>query len=195
MPSDGPRLRSGLLALPLRSTLADAEHMLTRMLSTAVTNARRGVAELSRSNADRRKLAPLTDSPGGPGDLERLSRDECLQLLASRRFGRFAHVESARALDVVPVNYLSRPDGSVLFRTGPGPKLSAADRRDVVAFQIDAIDEQQHTGWSVLVVGRAKRLSHAEAAHLTALPQAWATGPRHRFVLIEPTRIEGRRLT
>src|SRR4051794_21633110 len=145
--------------------------MLTRMLSTAVTNARRGVADISRSNRDRCKLEPLAGSPGGPGDVTRLSRDECLRLLASRRFGRFAHVESARALDVVVVNYLSHPDGSVLFRTGPGPKLSAAERRDVVAFQIDDIDEQQHTGWSVLVVGRARRLSQAEVRRLTALPQ------------------------
>jgi uncharacterized protein len=169
--------------------------MLTRMLSTAVTNARRGVADISRSNRDRRRLEPLTESPGGPGDVTRLSRDECFRLMASRRFGRFAHVESARALDIVVVNYVSRPDGSVLFRTGPGPKLSAAERGDVVAFQIDDIDEQQHTGWSVLVVGRARRLSQAEVGQLTALPQAWATGPRHQFVHIEPTRIEGRRLT
>lgn len=118
-----------------------------------------------------------------------------MQLLGSRSVGRFAHVESARALDVVPVNYVSRPDGSVLFRSGPGPKLSAADRRDVVAFEVDDIDEVHHTGWSVLVTGRARRLTYAEVQGLGPIPQPWANGPRYQFVLIEPTRIEGRRLT
>ena len=170
--------------------------MLTRMLSTAVTNARRGVAEIARSNSDRRALQPIVDdSPAGPGDLKRLSREECLQLLTSRSIGRFAYVESVRALDVVPVNYVSRPDGSILFRSGPGPKLSAAERRDVVAFQVDDLDEVHRTGWSVLVVGRARRLTLSETAALEQQPRPWANGPRNNVVLIEPTRIEGRRLT
>jgi hypothetical protein len=169
--------------------------MLSRILSTAVTNARRGATDIARSNADRRKLAPLTEASGGPGDVQRLSRDECLRLLGTRRVGRYAYVASARALDVVPVNYVSRPDGSVLFRTGPGPKLSAADRRDVVAFQVDDIDETHHTGWSVLLTGRAQRLSQTDARALGELPRPWADGPRNQFVLIEPTLIEGRRLT
>jgi uncharacterized protein len=164
--------------------------------ATALTNARRGSAALARSNADRGALQPLTaDEPGDPGDLRRLSREECLHLLASRAIGRYAFVESARALDVVPVNYVTRPDGSVLFRSGPGPKLSAADRHDVVAFQVDDIDEPHHTGWSVLVVGRARRLTYAEGTSLGHVPSPWANGPRNSLVLIEPTRIEGRRLT
>jgi nitroimidazol reductase NimA-like FMN-containing flavoprotein (pyridoxamine 5'-phosphate oxidase superfamily) len=169
--------------------------MLTRMITTAVTNARHGLIDIAGSIVDRHELEPLTDESRGPGEMHRLDRDECVRLLASRTFGRYAHVESARALAVVPVNYVVQPDGSVLFRTGPGPKLSAADRRDVVAFQVDDIDEDNHTGWSVLVTGRARRLSHAEALALVDLPQPWANGPRHQFVLIEPTRIEGRRLT
>jgi len=70
------------------------------------------------------------------------------------------------------------------------------DRRpSCVAFEVDDIDEIDHTGWSVLMTGRARRLSHAEVRNLIDLPQPWANGPRHQFVLIEPTRIEGRRLT
>src|SRR3954454_15313771 len=171
--------------------------MLTRLVTTAVSNARGAALDLARSNSERFVLQPKTEETGTPahGDLHRLSREECLQLVASRRVGRFAYVESARALDVVPVNYVCRPDGSVLFRSGPGPKLSAADRRDVVAFQVDDIHEESRTGWSVLVVGRARRLTHSEVTSLEQTPKSWATGPRHNLVLIEPTRIEGRRLT
>jgi nitroimidazol reductase NimA-like FMN-containing flavoprotein (pyridoxamine 5'-phosphate oxidase superfamily) len=142
-------------------------------------------------------LAPTTapDVVGSPGELLRLCREECLALLGSRSVGRFAHVESVRALDVVPVNYVSRDDGSVLFRTGPGPKLSAADRGDVVGFEVDDIDEATFTGWSVLVVGRARRLTATEVGAAGALPRPWALGPRHHVVVVEPTRIEGRRLT
>ena len=166
------------------------------MPSRAIANARRAAGSLARSNADRRSLAPPDEASDGSGALRRLTRAECLQLLTSRRVGRFAHVESARALDVVPVNFVSRADGAILFRTGPGPKLSAAERGDVVAFEVDDIDETRMTGWSVLVVGRAKRLRRADVDGMAAaLPQPWAMGPRHHVVLIEPTRIEGRRLT
>ena len=165
------------------------------MFTSALDNARRGLIDIAGIVVDRQLLEPLVDSPGVAGDLHRLSADECRRLLASRTIGRYAHVENAHALAVVPVNYVSRPDGSVLFRSGPGPKLSAADRRDVVAFQVDDIDDVHHTGWSVLVTGRARRLTHADVCGLSDIPEPWANGPRHQFVLIEPTRIEGRRLT
>src|SRR4051812_48633013 len=178
------------LAVP--ETFARLGRQLT---STALTNARRSTARLARSNADRQALRPTSGVEADrPGDLRRLDREECLHLLTTRRLGRYAYVASARALDVVPVNYLSRPDGSILFRTGPGPKLSAADRRDVVAFEVDDIDELRHTGWSVLVVGRARRLDPGNLDTSACLQHPWAAGPRHSVVLITPTRIEGRRL-
>jgi hypothetical protein len=169
--------------------------MLMRLFTTAVTNARQGLFDVAGAIVDRHELEPSADESHEPGEMHRLSRDECLRLLKSRTLGRYAHVENARALAVVPVNYVSRPGGSVLLRTGPGPKLSAADRGDIVAFEVDDIDEDNHTGWSVLVTGRARRLAPAEVRHLDDVPQPWAHGPRYQFVLIEPTRIEGRRLT
>lgn len=186
----------GLSTLPITAARPDPDHMLTVLFSTAITNARRSVSDISRSITDRRALDPVVgDEPAGPGVVHRLSRDECLRLLESRAVGRYAYVASARALDVVPVNYVSRSDGSIVFRSGPGPKLSAADRRDVVAFQVDDIDEDRHTGWSVLVTGRARRLRYGEVTALERMPHPWAAGPRNNLVVIEPTHIEGRRLT
>jgi uncharacterized protein len=180
-----------LLALP-----ASAVRIGRHLGSSAVSNARQASAALAGSNTERHALQPGSDEgPAEPGELARLSRERCLLLLASRSIGRFAHVESARALDVVPVNYSSRSDGSILFRSGPGPKLAAADRGDVVAFEVDDIDEATRTGWSVLVVGRARRLGDVASAGPVELPEPWARGPRSHVVLIEPTRIEGRRLT
>ena len=108
--------------------------------------------------------------------------------------GRIAYVARAGLPDIVPVNYVL--DGEdVLVRSGPGPKLQAAERGDMVAFQVDDIDEGQHTGWSVVVVGRARRLSAAEQNRVERVPKPWAVGPRSHLVRITPTRITGRRLT
>ena len=57
----------------------------------------------------------------------------------------------------VPVNYVL--DGeAVVFRTGTGLKLSAAESGTVVAFQVDHFTPELKMGWSVLATGIAHRL-------------------------------------
>jgi uncharacterized protein len=88
-----------------------------------------------------------------PRELRILSRAQSLDLLASAQVGRV--VLSAHALPVaVPVNYVL--DGeSVVFRSGGGLKLSAAQAGTVVAFQVDHFDSDLRMGWSVLATGIA----------------------------------------
>jgi nitroimidazol reductase NimA-like FMN-containing flavoprotein (pyridoxamine 5'-phosphate oxidase superfamily) len=163
-----------------------------QVLGSAVGNARRSLDEISVAVQDRRRQgADLVDARES-GDLQRLSSSACLELLATRSAGRLAYVARAGTPDLVPVNYLL-DNGTILIRSGAGPKLQAAERRSVVAFEVDDIDEQTHTGWSVVVIGRAERLSNREAA-LLAAPQPWANGSRHHLMRIQPTRIEGRQL-
>ena len=159
----------------------------------AVANARAARDAVRAQVEDRRQLAPA-DEPS-PGALSRLSREECLEHLRSRSVGRLAYVGRAGVPDVVPVNYALLGE-DLLLRSGAGPKLQAAERRDVVAFEVDDIDEDTRTGWSVVAAGRATRLTPDEHRALPAgaLPEAWATGPRWAVVRIRPTRIEGRRL-
>jgi nitroimidazol reductase NimA-like FMN-containing flavoprotein (pyridoxamine 5'-phosphate oxidase superfamily) len=122
-----------------------------------------------------------------------LSRSECLALLASRKVGRFTYVARAGVPDVVPVNYAL--DGhDVVIRSGPGPKLQAAERRDVVAFEVDEIDEDGRRGWSVVVHGTAVSLTPGEQHHLPADALPWASGPRTHVIRIKTSRITGRRL-
>lgn len=157
----------------------------------ALDNALEGAQALGAAVAVRRALAPVHDP--GPGGLEPLPAEHCLDLLATRTVGRLAYVARAGVPDVAPVNYVL--DGrDVLLRSGPGPKLQAAERRDLVAFEVDDIDERSHTGWSVVLVGRARRLSPAERARLSTLPAPWAAGPRDEVVRITAVRITGRRL-
>ena len=163
----------------------------------AVSNARAAAAALDVQTTERRELAPRNghEPPGEPGEIARLSRAECMRLLATKRVGRLAYVARATTPDIVPVNFAVSDDGSILVRSGRGPKLQAAERGDTVAFEVDDIDEQGHTGWSVVVVGRARRVPRDEAPAPDADALPWVNGPRHHVVAITPTRIEGRRLT
>ena len=171
--------------------------LVTRRGGSALANARSAMESLGAAVTERAELMRLLvrdDRPEAhPGDLIALSRDACLQLLRSRSVGRLAYVARASVPDVVPVNYVM--DGEdVLIRSGPGPKLQAAERRDVVAFEVDHIDEVAHRGWSVVVHGTARRLSAAEAAHLPVDARPWTVGPRSHVIRVRPQRITGRRL-
>ena len=64
-----------------------------------------------------------------------------------------------------------RWSASHVSRARPGPKLKAAERGDAVALEVEDIDEEQHTGWSVVVVGRARRLSATEQDRVKAVTQ------------------------
>jgi len=126
--------------------------------------------------------------------LEVLDRDECIRLLASVPLGRVIFTD--RALPAIqPVNFALDGD-DVVLRTATGSKLSAAMRSTVVAFEADAFDQDERTGWSVTVIGRARLVDSPEEIHrLSGLPiQQWAPGPRDRFVRIFSQHVSGRRI-
>lgn len=126
--------------------------------------------------------------------LQILDRDECIALLADSIVGRIAI--TANALPVVlPVNYVLLHDRIVL-RTGRGTKLDAATRNTVVAFEVDELDFDNDTGWSVLVTGVAQELTAPEEiAMASATPPArWAPGPDGRYIAISVDMISGRRI-
>ena len=166
-----------------------------RLAQGALGNARAAAAAIAEQVADRKQLVPA-DRPAGPGSLSRIGRAESLELLRARRVGRLAYVARPGVPDVVPVNY-SVHEGHVLVRTGVGPKLQAAERGELLALEVDDIDEQSRTGWSVVATGRARRLSTRQIAALPdeALPRAWANGPRFALLQMDLQRVEGRRLS
>lgn len=120
---------------------------------------------------------------------------ECLELVATSGVGRVAFMADGE-IEVLPVNYTI--DGpAIAFRTSAGSKLEAASARAVVAFEIDAYDEQQRTGWSVVIKGRAEVVAdpdvigHLEASGL----RPFATSvPKPEWVLIHPNTVTGRRV-
>ena len=92
--------------------------------------------------------------------LEILDLEECLRLLATTTIGRIALTRRALPI-VLPVSYDMRADRIVLC-DGPWT-ASAAAAEGVVAFEADGIDPASHEGWSVAVVGLARRA--ADATH------------------------------
>lgn len=126
---------------------------------------------------------------------EELSIEECKGLLARSDFGRLAGVADGRPF-VFPVNYTFEGD-TVLFRTSPGTKL-AGTRYGRVAFEIDGLDEERRSGWSVIVQGIATEITEGLDRRSESLRrldlQPWAPGDKDHWIAIEAESITGRRL-
>jgi len=95
---------------------------------------------------------------------------------------------------VLPVNHVIDGQDPV-FRTAYGPKLSAAEGQELVAFEADSYDEQNQSGWSILVNGRAQAVyEEAEIQRLSRFGlHPWITTVDRPFwIRIRPTSINGR---
>ena len=125
-----------------------------------------------------------------------LSREECLDLLATHRFGRLAVVVNGRPL-IRPLNYVfDRRLQSVVFRTARGSKLHALLHAAKASFEIDGIDEATRTGWSVIIHGVAAEMTRpGDLGHLHELGlEPWAPGHKPHWVRIRAWTVSGRRI-
>lgn len=148
-----------------------------------------------RPCGDRRGRSILDPMEQGQGRLEVLSEAECRWLLAATDVGRVVYTDGALPAIAV-VNYLVHGD-TIVIRSLPGAKLSAAHRRDVVAFEVDAIDPRDGSGWSVVVIGEARLVrDRVEADLLAALPlRSRVADPEPAaFLRIQLSLISGRRV-
>jgi hypothetical protein len=128
--------------------------------------------------------------------LESLPRAESLRLLSTVSLGRlvFTHL----ALPAIrPVNHAVAGD-QVIIRAYLGTAISAAVRDGagtVVAYEADVIDPDTHLGWSVIIVGRATRLTDpAEAARYRELLQPWVVDGADDIIVIQADMVDGFRL-
>lgn len=122
--------------------------------------------------------------------LELLERGDCLRLLATQSYGRFAYSPDDGPPEVVPVNFVL--DGDVItFRTGAGA-LVRATLAEKVSFQADAVDPVHHTGWSVLVHGPATASDHWDSPGIPL--HSWAPGDKDFWVRVRAEQVTGRRL-
>lgn len=129
-----------------------------------------------------------------PVELETLSEDRCWQLLAQKNVGRLA-VWIDSGPDIFPVNYRIE-DETLVLRTAPGLKLAAATVGLGVAFEVDALDELHHTGWSVVVRGTAIDVEEPEEILELSrlLVEPWTAGVKSHYLRIVPTTVSGRQI-
>ncbi len=128
--------------------------------------------------------------------LEALPRAESLRLLHSVSVGRlvFTHL----ALPAIrPVNHVVNGD-RIMIRSYLGTAIAAAvggNSGMVVAYEADHIDGESHLGWSVIITGRASRLSdEMEIERYRDLLQPWVAGGMDDVIAIEADMVDGFRL-
>jgi uncharacterized protein len=121
--------------------------------------------------------------------------DDCLDRIRRARVGRVAFLHSGEPV-ILPVNH--EMDGeTIVFRSAPGSKLSAAGQDAPVSFEVDAFDIERRTGWSVVVRGTATQVGDptdiARLNTLGVLPWADAV-ERVNWIRIRPYEITGRQI-
>lgn len=131
-----------------------------------------------------------------PRRLNALSRAESLRLLGSVSMGRlvFTHL----ALPAIrPVNHLVEGD-LVVIRMYHGTAIATAvggNPGTVVAYEADVIDPDSHLGWSVIIIGRASRVTDpAEADGYREQLQPWVAGGTDDVIAIQADMVDGFRL-
>ncbi|SFF31511.1 pyridoxamine 5'-phosphate oxidase family protein [Blastococcus tunisiensis] len=139
----------------------------------------------------------MTNAAGRPGaSMQTIPTDECYRLLATHEIGRIG-INAEHYPLILPVNY--GLDGTtVVVRTRPGTLLRAAPHANVT-FEVDEIDRQTRSGWSVLVRGQAEEVGEEHRAELVARTlatgvQPWAPGEHGTWLRLITHDISGRRI-
>lgn len=131
------------------------------------------------------------------GELIDIGEAECWRLLGTQQIGRIGLFVGSYPV-ILPVNYSVAAHG-IVFQTGTGQKLWASHRSNV-CLEVDEIDPDSKTGWSVLVKGSVREITPGTATPelievvRAAAPVPWAPGPREHVMRIVTDSISGRRI-
>jgi uncharacterized protein len=142
--------------------------------------------------------AAETDPAGAQPDarMQVIPTEECYRLLAAQEIGRIG-VNADHYPLILPVNY--GLDGtSLVIRTRPGTILRSAEHANVT-FEVDEIDRQTRSGWSILVRGQAEEVGDEHRAELVSRTHAtgvepWAPGEHGNWLRLIVHDISGRRI-
>lgn len=124
-----------------------------------------------------------------------LAFDECVRLLYAGVMGRIA-INTPDGPQIVPMNY-SVVEDSLLVATSPYSALGTYGDGRLVAFEVDQFDYDTHTGWSVVVRGRAGVVADPDDLQQIRRmwpPRPWAAGTRNMYLRIPWTELSGRSL-
>ena len=125
--------------------------------------------------------------------------EECEELLAETVLGRLGVIVAGRP-EIFPVSHVyDEATGSIVFPTNEGTKWRAALDWPWVAFEVDGMDADRTSGWSVAVVGRAEELTDsteiARAWERRAVPWGAGHSPATHWLRIVPSKVTGWRIS
>ena len=125
---------------------------------------------------------------------EVLETPECHRLLAVAAkeigYGRLA-VSREGAPVVVPVNFTWH-ERQVLFRLAEG-FLSSLVPGNLVGFEVDRVDHEAATAWSVLARGLATEIDGPDGPSAALWPHPLVPRPGDRLFVLRPDVVTGRR--
>ncbi|HVV29466.1 MAG TPA: pyridoxamine 5'-phosphate oxidase family protein [Mycobacteriales bacterium] len=126
-------------------------------------------------------------------EIRPLAPKECVELMATEAIGRLAFSEHALPT-IRPVNFFLSA-GDIILRTARTGALGRLTE-EVVALEVDRIDRETHTGWSVVAIGKVHPVTDIDELVALADPgrRPWAPGERPRFLRIPIDIISGRLL-
>ncbi|WP_296606285.1 pyridoxamine 5'-phosphate oxidase family protein, partial [Nocardioides sp.] len=85
-------------------------------------------------------------------------------------------------------------EAAIWFRVEPESALARECDGQQVVVEVDHVDSENRTAWSVVVVGIAHLVDELDVPDTLIEMRVWPGGPRRRFVRVEPDRLTGRRL-
>ena len=117
---------------------------------------------------------------------------DCWNLIEGADLARVAW-QGAEGIRLVPVNY-AVADGAVWFRTDHDSALARECGDQSVVLEIDDVDDETATAWSVVIVGNVRLYDAADAPVTLGELGVWASGPHTTYARVEPVQVTGRRL-
>jgi nitroimidazol reductase NimA-like FMN-containing flavoprotein (pyridoxamine 5'-phosphate oxidase superfamily) len=125
-----------------------------------------------------------------------LRPEDCRRLIADGGVGRVAF-QSATGQHIVPVSFELHGD-SIVFRTSPTSELGRFAAGSEAAFEVDALDPDTRSGWSVVAKGRIEAVpDNFETAAIRFFgkdPMPWAEGVRRKYLRLTWRELTGREL-
>jgi hypothetical protein len=122
-----------------------------------------------------------------------LSKDQCLRLVGSVPFGRL--VFTSRAMPAVRLVRHARFGEQIVIPASPDLGITAGKTGTVVAYETDLIDPGHQPAWTVLVIGRARRLPVRELpARQRDQLSSWPGGAPDEVIMITADLVTGEQI-
>jgi nitroimidazol reductase NimA-like FMN-containing flavoprotein (pyridoxamine 5'-phosphate oxidase superfamily) len=123
-----------------------------------------------------------------------IHQPECEALLRDHHIGRLGVVVHDHP-EIFPMNYAM--DGSrIAFRIDRGTKLASLRQARLATFEIDGVDEEERSGWSVMAVGPVQEIHDQPTIdrleHIGL--DTWIIGESVHWMRLSPHRLSGRRI-